>query len=155
MSGRQSLLRIWRFSLLMLMLLSSLPRFGCICVDGTHLPYCQKMARNVFMQVKQLFRSSTQAKVCDCCGHCTRQDHSSIPGSEDSSEPCQCVVTVEGPLQSSPPRDSFDPGLDVLYVIPAETHHEFNANSCESVLRHLHQKSLPSPALAGMVRLNI
>lgn len=146
---------IWKVVLVLLMNLSNLPRFGCLCMDGGHLPYCQKMFDHVTEQITQLFQPATKEKACSCCGGCEHEGPVPSPCGNDSSSPCECQITVEGPSQSSPPRDSFHPGVDLLCWVSLGKQLGIQMNEPHAMLHLLNQIALSNPAISGMVRLNI
>ncbi|MDB5340745.1 MAG: hypothetical protein JWN70_6364 [Planctomycetaceae bacterium] len=82
--------------------LCSLPRFGCICADGTHLPLCQRLVDDAWGQLAQLLASSERPRGCSCCVARRPQPAAPVRGCNGSSEPCDCELTFEGPEWSAP-----------------------------------------------------
>ena len=110
-----------------LLVLSSLPRFGCVCADGTQLGFCPKVMRNLVQQVGEVFRAAPAHDVCRCC--CERSAAggeqpaaSSIPqrGCSGSSEPCECRLTLEGPESTTLNRSTLANSLHPVRCCAAE-----------------------------------
>lgn len=80
-----------------LLIVGSLPRFGCVCADGSHLPFCQKLVRGALEGLGSAFSDSAKPKKCPCCGNCHSEPVLPQRGCNGSEDPCECQVTLEGP----------------------------------------------------------
>jgi len=105
----------WSFFVVALLIVGSLPRFGCVCANGSHLAFCQKLVHHALNQLGNSFCDSAKPKKCPCCGN--RHSESVLPqhGCNDSEDPCECRVTLEGPQWNSSDRVEL-PASDLLAV---------------------------------------
>lgn len=94
----------WSSLVVALLIVGSLPRFGCVCADGLHLPFCQKLVHQVFNQLDNAFSDSANPKKCPCCGNCHSEPILPERGCNGSEDPCECHVTLEGPQWNSSDR---------------------------------------------------
>jgi hypothetical protein len=77
-------------------LIASLPRVGCMCADGTSLPYCATATISLF---------ADQPKAVDCCCCCGGGDccgdsdapRKNGPKCPISGLPCRAVITSSNP----------------------------------------------------------
>lgn len=141
-------------ALVLLMIVSNLPRFGCVSADGSHLPFCQKLVSTTISQLGQLFKSKKQ-NVCACCGGC---EHESTPVPRDCSShggPCDCRITFEGPQWSSTDRVDAPVDLDLNGNVASLPQLQRVPSPVEIRFHRSDQQTDSSPSLTGIVRLNV
>lgn len=94
----------WTLLVVALLVFGSLPRFGCDCADGLHLPFCQKLVHQALNQLDNAFCDSAKPKKCPCCGNCHSEPVLPQRGCNGSEDPCECHVTLDGPQWNSSDR---------------------------------------------------
>lgn len=94
-----------RLAVVLLLIGGSIPRFGCVCADGSHLPCCQRAVNEFVHSFSKLFADDQSA--CPCCAARHAAPSPCSPGS-DSRVPCECEVVLVGPQWSSTERAECD-----------------------------------------------
>lgn len=145
----------WMVPVLLLMLVSSVPRFGCLCVDGTRLPYCQKIVDDAIRGFHKLFSSGAREGVCHCCGACTEDAQVPSHDCNGSTDPCDCRVTLDGPQWAESDRIEFTPAIDQLLGFCDWKRVDSTTDRCVfgSTLMD-HARPIVGP-MAGTMRLNV
>ena len=144
----------WFVPLVALMLVSSLPRVGCISADGTHLPYCQRVIDSLLEQVPSPFAARSATHHCSCCG-CQAATQRATAGCGGTSKPCDCELTLEGPQWTAHDRAELTQTVELsplvaLAAVPPALCQAVGATTPRSC-----HDSPPRPALSAMVRLNV
>lgn len=143
----------WKIVLVALLLVSSMPRIGCICADGTHLPFCKKVFGLAFTRFSTIFKHESKKTVCACCAE--RRTPTADRGCDNKSpDPCDCEMTLEGPAWSATKVVEMPVSVEVTFPVfatfPLDT----------SRLTSLEVRSVANPAppqciAEGAVRLNV
>lgn len=105
----------WSLLVVAFLIAGSLPRFGCVCADGSHLPFCQKLVHQALNQLDNAFYDSAKPKKCPCCRNCHSESAHPQRGCNGSEDPCECHVTLEGPQWNASDRVEL-PASDLLAV---------------------------------------
>lgn len=153
----RAVLQLFEFKLplLVLLLVGVLPRIGCVSSDGTRLPYCQKFLNGAFTSLMGSTHSAPREKGCSCCEE-RRVDHGPCRDSDsESSCPCDCQVTFDGPEWSA--TDSVDsPQLSLIpFELAAISSDSLKSSTRSDVRVLVEQHLLPQCIAQGAVRLNI
>lgn len=143
----------WNWTLVLLLVLSNLPRLGCVCADGTHLACCQKVIRGMTDQFCRLFHSSDADKSCPCCAAKQQKQKTAEAGCNGSEDPCQCQVTLEGPQWASSQRVEIpiDFAISAVLLAPMSL---FDSSVRIEPIRSV-DSGPPTPLLASVLQLNV
>lgn len=102
----------WKVALVVLLAFGSLPRFGCVCADGTHFACCKKIAHGITSQICRLFHDENVSTGCPCCAAKRQEDLANRSEQEVPGDPCKCLIQLEGPNWI--PAGSFDLPTDMM-----------------------------------------
>ncbi len=145
----------WSLLVVAFLIAGSLPRFGCVCADGSHLPFCQKLVHQALNQLDNAFSDSAKPKKCPCCGNCHSEPVLPQRGCNGSEDPCECQVTLEGPQWNASDRVEIPASHLLTVFYPAEALSLSLGQG--AVVWAVPVNSAPPPLsnLAAVVRLNV